>query len=86
MLIRRVINSISIITAVFLIIAVIFLGFSWWSLLILGLVWLLITTYGVTNIRSGYFLNSLSSNPNIKEKKIAITFDDGPNSNTIKIL
>ena len=50
------------------------------------MIWLLITAYGVANIRSGYFLTSLSSNSNIKEKKIAITFDDGPNSNTIKIL
>ncbi|WP_299254180.1 polysaccharide deacetylase family protein [uncultured Aquimarina sp.] len=66
--------------------AISFNKFPWWSLLVLGFLWLLITAYGVTNIRSGYFLKSLSSNPKLPEKKIAITFDDGPDLNTLKIL
>jgi len=53
---------------------------------VLGFLWFLITAFGVTNIRSGYFLKSLSSNPNMTIKKVAITFDDGPDQNTHKIL
>ncbi len=86
MLIRNIVNSISIIAGIFMITAISFNKFPWWSLLILAFLWLAITTYGVANIRSGYFLKSLSNNPNLKERKIAITFDDGPDLNTLKIL
>ncbi len=57
-----------------------------WSLLVLLLLWFVITAYGVTQITSGYFLESLCSYPAIKEKKIAITFDDGPDESTLSIL
>ncbi|MHA7057011.1 polysaccharide deacetylase family protein [Aquimarina sp. M1] len=86
MLIRKIVNIISIIAGVLMISAVSFNKLPWWSLLVLAFLWLLITAYGVTNIRSGYFLRSLSGNPGVKGKKIAITFDDGPDVNTLKIL
>lgn len=48
--------------------------------------WLFITFLGATNIRWNYFLNSLHTNKSIEEKAIALTFDDGPSENTLKIL
>ena len=42
--------------------------------------WLLITTIGSFNILWNYHLKAYHSNSNIKEKYVAITFDDGPNS------
>ncbi|AXT53883.1 polysaccharide deacetylase family protein [Aquimarina sp. BL5] len=86
MLIRKIVNIISIIAGILIVTAIGFNKLPWWSLLVLGLLWFFITAYGVTNIRSGYFLKSLSSNPKLTEKKIAITFDDGPDFNTLKIL
>ncbi|WP_231563363.1 polysaccharide deacetylase family protein [Salegentibacter sp. Hel_I_6] len=39
-----------------------------------------------TNVRFNFFVKSFSENQNIKEKQIAITFDDGPVENSLKIL
>ncbi|MFD2561936.1 polysaccharide deacetylase family protein [Aquimarina rubra] len=86
MLVRHIINIVSVIAGVLLISAVSFNKLPWWSLLVLVFLWLLVTAYGVANIRSGYFLKSLNSNPDAEGKKIAITFDDGPDQNTLEIL
>ncbi|WP_299439095.1 polysaccharide deacetylase family protein [uncultured Aquimarina sp.] len=86
MLIRKIVNITSTIAGVLMIAAVSFNKLPWWSLLVLAFLWLFITAYGVANIRSGYFLKSLNNNPKFTEKKIAITFDDGPDPNTLKIL
>lgn len=59
---------------------------SWWMLLVIGLGWFLITGYGVINIRSGYFLKALSFTKSNTTGAIAITFDDGPDRNTLAIL
>ncbi len=55
-----------------------------WCLLALGIIYLGFISWGASNIRSGYFLKTLSrsSIPN----RIALTFDDGPHHNTLKIL
>lgn len=47
---------------------------------VLILLWLIITTIGSFNIVWNYHLKAYNSNTTIKEKQIAITFDDGPNS------
>lgn len=52
---------------------------------LLFLFWLGLTTWGVFDIRLGYFVKTYSSLAT-KEKKIAITFDDGPHEMTPKIL
>lgn len=48
--------------------------------------WLLITFIGATNIRMNYFLKAFSKQNLTDEKVIALTFDDGPSENTLKIL
>lgn len=86
MLIRNIVNIISVIAGLIMLVAIIFNKLPWWSLFVLIFIWLLITAYGVANIRSGYFLKSLSSNPKIDQRRIAITFDDGPDPNTLEVL
>jgi peptidoglycan/xylan/chitin deacetylase (PgdA/CDA1 family) len=39
-----------------------------------------------TNVQLNYFVDALNRNPEVSGKKVAITFDDGPVENTIKIL
>jgi peptidoglycan/xylan/chitin deacetylase (PgdA/CDA1 family) len=48
--------------------------------------WFLIVFRGSTFITSNYHVKSYCSNPLETEKKIAITFDDGPNEMTLLVL
>jgi len=59
---------------------------SFWSIAggILGyLAFLLIVS---TNVQFNFFVNAFNRNPDVSGKKVAITFDDGPVENTLKIL
>lgn len=53
--------------------------------LIISLILLLLLIWASADIRSRVYVNSLCS-VNCKEKKVAITFDDGPSQNTKSIL
>ena len=48
--------------------------------------WFLVVFIGSSFIGSNYHVKTYCNNPSIKEKKIAITFDDGPNEMTIAVL
>jgi len=50
------------------------------------LVWFFISAYGSAFIGSGFHAKTYCSNPLEKQKKIAITFDDGPHPVTLQIL
>ncbi len=54
------------------------ISFLWYVLIFL--VWMVITLIGSFSPGGNYHLNSFTSNPNSSPKKIAISFDDGPNS------
>ena len=51
---------------------------EFWVFLIPILIFLVVLFIGVYNIRFNYFLKSYHQNSTLKEKKIALTFDDGP--------
>lgn len=70
--------------SIILIIGMIISGYYGWLLLI-GIVWLGLTVWGVFDIRLGYFL-PVFYRKKINKKVIAITFDDGPTEFTPKIL
>src|SRR5690554_4831823 len=70
--------------SIILIIGMIISGYYGWLLLI-GIVWLGLTVWGVFDIRLGYFLPVLYRKKTNK-KTIAITFDDGPTEFTPKVL
>ncbi|MEO8255505.1 MAG: polysaccharide deacetylase family protein [Flavobacterium sp.] len=50
------------------------------------LIWLGINAFGSARISSNYHVKSFCNNPLETEKKIAITFDDGPSKFTLEIL
>ena len=49
-------------------------------------IWFLIVFIGSSFIASNYHVKTYCSNPSISEKKIAITFDDGPHEITLSVL
>lgn len=63
-----------------------FFEVAWWSFLLLFLFWLVMTVWGSSDIRLGYFVKTYCGNPKEKERKIAISFDDGPHPMTEKVL
>lgn len=56
-----------------------------YAILILVGVWMLITFIGATNIKMNYFFTSWQAQEN-SSNQIALTFDDGPSNNSLKIL
>jgi peptidoglycan/xylan/chitin deacetylase (PgdA/CDA1 family) len=78
MLERRTVNTVAILVVVALVISSFYINISWWSYILLGFAWFLITLCGSFFIRWNYHLTSLHSNKNISKNEVAITFDDGP--------
>lgn len=63
----------------------VYVSFWWYVLLFLAFFWVILI--GSFSMSWDFFLIAITSNHNISEKKIAITFDDGPNSKfTSKVL
>lgn len=59
---------------------------KWWSFLLVFAFWFVMTIWGSSDIKLGYFVKTYCHNPVIKDKKIAISFDDGPHPMTEKVL
>jgi len=57
----------------------------WWFIVII-LIWLGINTVGSALISSNYHVKAFCNNPSETEKKITITFDDGPSDYTLEVL
>ncbi|OXG03398.1 peptidoglycan/xylan/chitin deacetylase (PgdA/CDA1 family) [Flavobacterium araucananum] len=57
----------------------------WWFVVII-LIWLGINAIGSSRIASNYHLKAFCNNPLATEKKIALTFDDGPSKFTLDVL
>lgn len=54
-------------------------GISLWWYFLLFITWFSIMTIGSFSMNWNFYLKAITSKKRIKEKKIAITFDDGPN-------
>ncbi|SCY59251.1 polysaccharide deacetylase family protein [Flavobacterium caeni] len=63
-----------------------FAAISTWVFVAVVAVWLLVVAIGSSHIALNYHVKAMCSNPSEKERKIALTFDDGPNENTLQIL
>ena len=64
-----------------------FVGIGLWWYFLLFIFWFLVMAIGSFSMSWNFYLKAFTSKRNIKTKKIAITFDDGPNSNfTLEIL
>lgn len=59
---------------------------NWWLVSVVVLLWLGFTAWGSFDIRLGYFVKTYCNKPLQKQKKVALTFDDGPHPMTEKIL
>lgn len=73
-------NILTIILTISLIIYSLYFNVSVLAFISLAFCWLLIVTIGSFNITWNYHLKAFNSNRDYKEKHVAITFDDGPNS------
>lgn len=54
--------------------------------LIVALPFLVINIYGTARISSNYIVKAYCNNPSERDKKIALTFDDGPSEYTLEVL
>ncbi|MDC6387641.1 polysaccharide deacetylase family protein [Maribacter sp. PR1] len=80
MLKRKTVNSIFILGLIVLVGLSFFLSFPWYIFLLVGFIWFLLTLFGSFFVRWNYHLVSLHSNKSTTKNEVAITFDDGPNS------
>ncbi|MCI9846174.1 polysaccharide deacetylase family protein [Flavobacterium pectinovorum] len=58
--------------------------FLWFAAIIL--IWIGINAFGSARISSNYHVKAFCNNPSETEKKIALTFDDGPGIYTLEVL
>ncbi|PRX47390.1 polysaccharide deacetylase family protein [Salegentibacter salegens] len=82
----KIINTVIILLLFAGLVLAIFGFTSFWYVLSFIVFYLLFLLTVSTNVRFNFFVNSISENPGIKEKQIAISFDDGPVENTLEIL
>ncbi len=75
----KIVNGIFILLAIVLLILNRTIDFPSYIYILLFFSWFCITTIGSFNILWNYHLNAYNSNDTISGKKVAITFDDGPN-------
>lgn len=58
----------------------------WTLFLLISLIWIGLTVWGSFDIRLSYFTKTYNYKPNCQERKIALTFDDGPHEMTERVL
>lgn len=75
-----------IVLCVLLLILLFVLNVQWWGYLLLFLFFVGITSWGSFDIRLGYFVKTYCGTSSRNQKKIALTFDDGPHEMTEKVL
>lgn len=63
-----------------------FVNIGIWYFVVVLLIWFLTSVVGSAFIGSNYHVKTYCSNPSEKEKRIAITFDDGPHPMTLQAL
>ncbi|WP_136668237.1 polysaccharide deacetylase family protein [Flavobacterium sp. H122] len=76
----------SIVLCLILFFALIVFNAGWGYFVLLFLFFLGMTSWGSFDIRLEYFVKTFNSNPLEKNKRIALTFDDGPHEMTIEVL
>ncbi|MDF2457039.1 MAG: polysaccharide deacetylase family protein [Cytophagaceae bacterium] len=75
----------ALLSSVALICYLIYGGVFLYVAIILALIYLGVVIYGVFTVRAGFFL-SLYNEGSVTDKRIALTFDDGPSENTKEVL
>jgi peptidoglycan-N-acetylglucosamine deacetylase len=83
---HRKINVIFLTLVLLLLVLSCFLTVKWWYFILLLGIRFLFLLVGSSFMQLNYHVKAYCRNPNEKEKKIALTFDDGPNEITLQIL
>ena len=86
MLTYRNTNLFTIALILLLVVLSFFLDVKWWWFLVILVVRFVVLVFGSFRISSNFHLQAICNNPLETEKKIALTFDDGPNEMTLPIL
>lgn len=86
MLKHRYIQVVSIVSCLIVVIGMSFYDWTIYWFVLIGLIALGLTTWGVFDIRLGYFGKTFFKAKDIGENKISLTFDDGPCPYTIQVL
>ncbi|WP_456313767.1 polysaccharide deacetylase family protein [Pseudomonas shirazensis] len=63
-----------------------YIAIDFWWFVIIVLIWFIFNLVGSSLISSNYHVKAFCNNPSETEKKIAITFDDGPSTFTLDVL
>ena len=63
-----------------------FVTVNWWFFLILFVIRFLILVVGSSFIQLNFHVKAYCNNPFETQKNVALTFDDGPNENTLLVL
>jgi len=63
-----------------------YIAINIWWFVVLILIWLGINAFGSARISSNYHVKAFCNNPQETQKKIALTFDDGPSEFTLEVL
>lgn len=82
----KVINSFGILYFTAVVILIYTYHISVWWLVLGGLLWVGMLAWGAFDIRLNIFMKAISSKRNERQKRIAITFDDGPTLFTPMVL
>lgn len=85
MLKHKNIQALFVVVLIFIFIASFFWEVKWFIFLWMLFSWLIITIWGSFDIRSNYFVKSYWKSKT-NDKKIALTFDDGPTPITVEVL
>lgn len=63
-----------------------YIAINVWCFLAVIFLWITINAFGSSRISSNYHVKAFCNNPLETEKKIALTFDDGPSEFTLEVL
>ncbi|MDT0677337.1 polysaccharide deacetylase family protein [Autumnicola musiva] len=82
----RIINTVIILLLLIVAVVLLFNDLSVAPVVAFAIIYILFLLVVSTNIRFNFFVKAHHNNPVVSEKKIALSFDDGPVENTLRIL
>ncbi|WP_278011707.1 polysaccharide deacetylase family protein [Flavobacterium gyeonganense] len=86
MITHKNISIFFIILLLLLVLLKLYIAINFWWFILFILIWMGINAFGSARISSNYHVKAFCSNPLETEKKIALTFDDGPSVYTLEVL
>lgn len=82
----KLINSFSLLAIVAFVLLFLQKGWPFWPVILVVMVYIILMLTLSTNVRWNFFVKSYSHRKNFPERKVALSFDDGPSESTLEIL